>query len=221
MTLSDTGAGMTAEVLARAFDPYFTTKGVGHGSGLGLSQVYGFAKQSGGAATIESEIDRGTSITLYLPRATKTHIAPRSATYDAVPAAAPARVLLVEDDVEVATVTAELLREIGFQAERVRDGQAALAALERDPTIELVMSDIVMPDGMSGLELARTLRQHRPELPVLLATGYSQYALQAVKEGFTLLEKPYRRDMLAASLRAAVERVSRVGGAAEPVDPLS
>jgi signal transduction histidine kinase/ActR/RegA family two-component response regulator/sensor domain CHASE-containing protein len=221
MTLSDTGTGMTVEVVARAFDPYFTTKEVGQGSGLGLSQVYGFAKQSGGAATIESEIDRGTSITLYLPRATKTHIAPRSATYDAVPAAAPARVLLVEDDVEVATVTAELLREIGFQAERVRDGQAALAALERDPTIELVMSDIVMPDGMSGLELARTLRQHRPELPVLLATGYSQYALQAVKEGFTLLEKPYRRDMLAASLRAAVERVSRVGGAAEPVDPLS
>jgi two-component system NtrC family sensor kinase len=123
----------------------------------------------------------------------------------------PARVLLVEDDVEVARVTAELLREIGFQPEWVRDGQAALAALERDPTIEVVMSDIVMPGGMSGLELARMLRQHRPELPVLLATGYSQYAAQVVKEGFALVEKPYRRDVLAASLRAAVERVSRVG----------
>jgi two-component system NtrC family sensor kinase len=122
-----------------------------------------------------------------------------------------ARVLLVEDDVEVTRVTAELLREIGFQPQWARDGQAALAALERDPTIELVMSDIVMPGGMSGLELARILRQHRPELPVLLATGYSQYAAQVVKEGFALVEKPYRRDVLAASLRAAVERVSRVG----------
>jgi CheY-like chemotaxis protein len=118
-------------------------------------------------------------------------------------------------------VTAELLREIGFQAERVRGGQAALAALERDPTIELVMSDIMMPGGISGLELARTLRQHRPEPPFLLATGYSQYATQVVKEGFALVEKPYRRDILAASLRVAVERVSRVGGAAGPVDPLS
>jgi signal transduction histidine kinase len=122
MTLSDTGAGMTAEVLALAFDPYFTTKEVGQGSGLGLSQVYGFAKQSGGAARIESEIDRGTSITLYLPRATKTSIVSRSATHDAAPATVTARVLLVEDDVEVARVTAELLREIGFQPEWVRDG---------------------------------------------------------------------------------------------------
>jgi two-component system NtrC family sensor kinase len=104
---------------------------------------------------------------------------------------------------------------------RVHDGKAALAALDSNPAIELVMSDIVMPGGMSGLELARTLREHRPELPVVLATGYSQYALQVVKEGFTLVEKPYRRDVLAASLRAAIERATHAGCVAEPVEPLS
>jgi signal transduction histidine kinase/CheY-like chemotaxis protein/sensor domain CHASE-containing protein len=219
MTLSDTGTGMTPEVLARAFEPFYTTKEVGLGSGLGLSQVYGFAKQSNGAALIESEIGQGTSITLFLPRATKISIAPRSAVYDAVPAATSARVLLVEDDDEVAAATAELLRDRGFQAVRVHDGKAALAALDSNPAIELVMSDIVMPGGMSGLELARTLREHRPELPVVLATGYSQYALQVVKEGFTLVEKPYRRDVLAASLRAAIERGRRAARLADPVEP--
>ena len=143
---------------------------------------------------IESEVGQGTSITLFLPRATKIAIASRSATCDALPAVAPVRLLLVEDDDEVAEATAELLGDIGFQVVRVRDGNAALAALDRNATIELVMSDIVMPGGMSGLELARTLREHRPELPVVMATGYSQYALQVVKEGFALVEKPYRRD---------------------------
>jgi DNA-binding NtrC family response regulator len=101
------------------------------------------------------------------------------------------------------------------------DGKAALATLDRSLTIELVMSDIVMPGGMSGLELARTLREQRPELPVVLATGYSQYALQVVKEGFTLVEKPYRRDLLAASLRSAIERSRRAGSEARPLEPLS
>ena len=99
---------------------------------------------------------------------------------------------------------------------RVCDGKGALAALDGSPTIELVMSDIVMRGGMSGLELARTLREHRPELPVVLATGYSQYALQVVHEGFTLVEKPYGRGALAASLRAAIERGRRAGSDAQP-----
>jgi signal transduction histidine kinase/CheY-like chemotaxis protein len=219
MTLSDTGTGMPTEVLAHAFEPYYTTKEVGLGSGLGLSQVYGFVKQSGGTALIESEIGRGTSITLFLPRATNIPIKPRSAAYGVVLAAAPARILLVEDDDEVAEATLELLRDIGFQAVRVRDGKAALAALDRNPIIELMISDIVMPGGMSGLELARTLRACRPDLLVVLTTGYSQYARQAVNEGFTLVEKPYRRDELAASLRAAVERVRCAESVAEPVEP--
>jgi signal transduction histidine kinase/CheY-like chemotaxis protein len=209
MKLSDTGTGMTAEVLARAFEPFFTTKEVGHGSGLGLSQVYGFAHQTGGAAFVESKVGQGTSITLVLPRAS-THPAARcSAAYHVEPASPPFRVLLVEDDDEVAEATEELLRDIGLQILRVSDGKSALAKFERDPTIEMVMSDIVMPGGMSGLDLARTLRELHPELAVLLATGHSQYALEAVKEGLILIEKPYHRDVLAASIRRAAEYASR------------
>ncbi|MBV9199115.1 MAG: CHASE domain-containing protein [Alphaproteobacteria bacterium] len=206
VTLSDTGTGMTAEVQARAFEPYFTTKAVGVGTGLGLSQVYGFARQSGGAAWIESEVGRGTSITLCLPRATESSTALFPTTHDTAVTAVPARLLLVEDDVEVAGTTTELLREIGLQVVWVRDGKSALATFERDPTIEIVMSDIVVPGGMSGLELAHAMREHHPGVPVLLTTGYSQYASQVVREGFTLVEKPYRRDVLAVAIRRAAER---------------
>jgi signal transduction histidine kinase/CheY-like chemotaxis protein/integral membrane sensor domain MASE1 len=205
MVLSDTGTGMTADVQARAFEPYFTTKEVSQGSGLGLSQVYGFAKQSNGAAQIESEIGQGTSVTLFLPRTDNLSVRPRSVADDFVPAAVPACILLVEDDAEVAETTTELLRDIGYEAHWVQDGKAALAALDRNPRIELVMSDILIPGGTSGLELARILREHRPELPVVLATGYSQYALPVVEEGLRLVEKPYRREVLAASLRAAIK----------------
>jgi CheY-like chemotaxis protein len=223
VTLSDTGIGMTAEVQARAFEPYFTTKEVGGGSGLGLSQVYGFARQSGGVALLESEIGQGTSITLYLPRATETSIAPLAApldsmrSQDSAKSAVPARLLLVEDNVEVARATTELLQDIGLQVIWARDGKAALATFERDPTIEIVMSDIVMPGGMSGLDLGRALRENHPDLPVLLTTGYSQYAPQVVKEGFVLLEKPYHRDALAISIRRAAERGSQTRGRTTPV----
>jgi signal transduction histidine kinase/integral membrane sensor domain MASE1/CheY-like chemotaxis protein len=217
VTLSDTGAGMAPEVLARAFEPFFTTKEVGLGSGLGLSQVYGFAKQSGGAVVIRSEIGKGTTITFFLPRATRLALAPRASARERAPAAPPARVLLVEDHAEVSQVTTELLRAIGCsEAEWVGDAKAALAAIERDPTIEFVISDIVIPGDIGGLDLARTLRKRRPDLPVLLATGYSQYASLAVNEGFTLVEKPYRSDALAAAIRAAIER-ARQG--AEPITP--
>jgi signal transduction histidine kinase/CheY-like chemotaxis protein len=209
VTLSDTGTGMAPDVLARAFEPYFTTKEAGIGSGLGLSQVYGFAKQSGGAATIESSAGQGTSVTLLLPRATATvGTAPALAGTDPAPEASSARILFVEDDVEVAQATAELLQDIGYRPVAAHDADSALAALEQDPTIALVLSDIVMPGRLNGLELARTLRQQRPGLPVLLATGYSQYIGAAARDGFGLVEKPYRRASLAASIRAAIERAS-------------
>jgi CheY-like chemotaxis protein len=217
VTLSDTGTGMAPEVLARAFEPFFTTKEVGLGSGLGLSQVYGFAKQSGGTASITSEVGKGTTITLVLPRANEISAQPRLAADQALPSAAPSRILLVEDDPEVAKVTAELLRDLGCEAVTVPDGRGALALLESDPTIELVISDIVMPGGMSGVELARTLHERHPGLPVLLATGYSQYAEQVVEDGFILVEKPYRRDALAASIRAAAERALRERKPVRPV----
>jgi signal transduction histidine kinase/ActR/RegA family two-component response regulator len=216
VSLSDTGSGMTADALARAFEPFFTTKEVGLGSGLGLSQVYGFAKQSGGTAVLASAVGMGTSITLFLPHAAKSSVALHSAEAGAVLAATRARILLVEDDREVAAVTAELLQEIGCQAVHVSDGRAALAMLERDVKIELVMSDIVMPGDVSGIDLARMLRERRPDLPVLLATGYSKYARQAVSEGFELIEKPYGRDMLAASIQRAVARGQHAPHTAPP-----
>jgi signal transduction histidine kinase/ActR/RegA family two-component response regulator len=206
ITLADSGTGMQAEVMAQAFEPYFTTKPAGLGSGLGLSQVYGFASQSGGGAVLAGAPGGGTAITLFLPRA------------DAVPAMVgeiaeqptsaalgAARILLVEDDRRVAEATQDLLHDMGFDTRWAGDGIEALAFVESDPKLALVLSDVVMPGGVSGLDLARTLRDRRPELPVILATGYSRTASEVAAEGFALIEKPYRRDALAASLRSAVE----------------
>jgi signal transduction histidine kinase len=205
ITLTDTGAGMPAEVMARAFEPYFTTKPAGLGSGLGLSQVYGFASQSGGGAVLAGAPGGGTAITLFLPRA---DAAPAVAGETvARPASVPgaARVLLVEDDRRVAEATQDLLHDMGFDTRWAGDGVEALAFVESDPKLSLVLSDVVMPGGVSGLDLARRLRDRRPELPVILATGYSRTASEVTAEGFALIEKPYRRDALAASLRSAVE----------------
>jgi signal transduction histidine kinase/ActR/RegA family two-component response regulator len=206
LTLSDTGSGMAPEVAAQAFEPFFTTKEVGQGSGLGLSQVYGFAKQSGGTATIASEHGKGTSVTMLLPVASGR--ARAAAKTDAAEAPStgtpPVRILLVEDNDEVASATASMLRELGCHTTEAKDGPSALALLEHEPGIELVMSDIVMPGAMNGLELARVLRERRPDLSVLLATGYSQYGREVAAEGFALLEKPYRLDSLARAIEAAV-----------------
>ncbi|MBV9290656.1 MAG: response regulator [Hyphomicrobiales bacterium] len=205
ITLTDTGTGMPAEVMARAFEPYFTTKPAGLGSGLGLSQVYGFASQSGGSAALDSAPGRGTALRLYLPR---SDAGPAMAgEIVAEPASVPgaARILLVEDDQRVAEATQDLLHNMGFETRWAGDGAAALAFVESDPKLALVLSDVVMPGGVSGLDLARALRDRRPELPVILATGYSRSASEVAAEGFALIEKPYRRDVLAASLRSAVE----------------
>jgi len=206
VTLSDTGAGMSPEVVARAFEPYFTTKEIGLGSGLGLSQVYGFAQQSGGAVSIASTVGRGTSVTLFLPRAEEDHLAAPSDVASAAPLRASASILVVEDDAEVAQVAMEVLRDIGYRPLEARDGYAGLAMIEQDPTIDLVLSDVVMPGGMSGVELARRLRDLRPGLPVVLATGYTQWRPRATDEDLTFIAKPYRREALAAAIRTALER---------------
>jgi signal transduction histidine kinase/CheY-like chemotaxis protein len=205
-TIADSGMGMAPEVAAQAFEPFFTTKDVGQGSGLGLSQVYGFAEQSGGTAAISSEPGKGTAVTMYLPVASRLPgTALRAEAEEAQPTGTPPlRVLLVEDNVEVATSTAAMLRELGCEAVEAQDTASALAILDADPDIELVMSDIVMPGAMNGLELIRLLRARRPDLSVVLATGYSQYGREVAAEGFALLEKPYRLDALARALEAAI-----------------
>jgi signal transduction histidine kinase/ActR/RegA family two-component response regulator len=209
ITLTDTGTGMPAEVMSRAFEPYFTTKPAGLGSGLGLSQVYGFTCQSGGGAVLGSAPGEGTAITLLLPRANADPAG--AAEIAAQPAAAPgsARILLVEDDPTVAEATQDLLHTLGFDTRWAGDGAVALAFVEDDPKLALVLSDVVMPGGISGLDLARRLRDRRPDLPVILTTGYSSSAAEVVAEGFALIEKPYRRDALAASLRSVVENRGR------------
>jgi two-component system NtrC family sensor kinase len=204
LTLSDTGTGMSAETLAHAFEPYFTTKEVGAGSGLGLSQVYGFATQSGGTATIASEPGAGTAITLYLPRAAAGPSSEPAAAGPAVPTP-PIRILVVEDEAEIAELTCSILRDLGHETVHAGDGASALATIAGDPAIGLVISDLVMPGATNGLELARALRAERPALPVLLMTAYNQYGPEVAGEAFDLLEKPYRRETLVKAVRTALE----------------
>jgi len=193
-------------VLPRIFEPFFTTKEVDKGTGLGLSQVYGFATQSGGAATAMSTPGLGTTITLYLPRS-PDGIAPRDA---APPEAAPERsdgaALLVEDNAEVADVARACLEELGYTVTAAANAGDALKRVEAGERFDLVFSDIVMPGGMSGLDLAARLRQHRPDLPVVLATGYSHAVEAGAGKSFTIIQKPFTAAKIAAAVRAATER---------------
>jgi len=207
--VADTGHGIPADILNRVFEPFFTTKDVGKGTGLGLSQVYGFAKQSGGAATISSGEGRGTAITIFLPR---SHDA-ATVTVPQKPAPAPAEsvgtVLLVEDNADVAEVGAGYLRQLGYRVRSVANAQAAMAALRLDGNVDLVFSDILMPGGMNGLELARAIGERFPGLPVLLTTGYSASAQDAVRQGVVVLQKPYDLESLRRNINEAIQSASK------------
>ncbi|WP_119419295.1 MASE4 domain-containing protein [Desertibaculum subflavum] len=208
LSVADTGSGIAPENLARVFEPYFTTKQAGEGTGLGLSQVYGFAQAAGGRALIASELGQGTRVTLYLPRAARAAGAaePEAA---ALPSGGSGTVLLIEDDEAVAKVIVAMLQMIGYAAHHVRDARTALALLLGGQRFDLVFSDIMMPGGMSGLDLARRVRQHFPDLPILLASGYNRAAVEVDREGFSLLAKPFRADALADAVREAVTRHGR------------
>jgi two-component system NtrC family sensor kinase len=201
--VADTGSGIPADVLPHVFEPFFTTKEVGKGTGLGLSQVYGFAKQSGGTATVTSAVGRGTVITLYLPR---TREEPAPPVVQVEPEASPQQtgtVLLVEDNAEVAEVMTAYFQQLGYMVKQVANGHEALESLGNDPKIDVVFSDILMPGGVNGLELGHAIAQLYPALPVLLATGYSSSARDAVAQGFVVLQKPFDLAALERSLREA------------------
>jgi len=201
--VADTGVGIPPDVLPHVFEPFFTTKEVGKGTGLGLSQVYGFAKQSGGTATVTSAVGRGTVITLYLPR---THELPAPAVAPAAPETAHERagtVLVVEDNAEVAEVTSAYFQQLGYMVKQVANANEALELLGHDRKINLVFSDILMPGGMNGLELGHAIGRLYPALPVLLASGYSSSARDAVAQGFIVLQKPFDLAALEKSLREA------------------
>ena len=209
LSVADTGCGMPPEVLGRAFEPFFTTKDVGKGSGLGLPQVYGFAQQSGGRVRIDSEIGEGTVVTLSLPRSLRPAAA---ADTDDASSAASARsdercglVLLVEDDNEVAALTREMLCTFGFTVIHAASPAAALGALADARSVDFVLSDIMMPGDMSGLELAREIRRRQPNLPIVLTTGYAEAASSMDSGEFELVLKPYRADVLAAALGVDVK----------------
>ena len=207
--VADTGVGIPPEVLPHVFEPFFTTKDVGKGTGLGLSQVYGFARQSGGTATITSTVGRGTVITLYLPRSRETQ-APALAPAEA--AAAPRRtgtVLMVEDNTEVADVCRAYFQQLGYGVKHASSAQEALEVLENEPGVDLVFSDILMPGVMNGLELAQSIRDRFPRMPVLLCTGYSSGAQDAVRQGFLVLQKPFDRTTLEAGLLEATRGKER------------
>jgi PAS domain S-box-containing protein len=199
LTIADTGCGIPADILPRVFDPFFTTKGR-EGTGLGLSQVHGFAHQSGGTVVIDSALGTGTRVTLYLPRATAAPPPPAAA--PAVEPSGGGMVLLVEDNPDVAEVTTGLLEELGYRVHLAVDAQAALAAAERQQ-FDLLLSDVVMPGIMDGLALARALRQRHPELPILLVTGYSE-AVTLDEGEFIVLRKPYRLSDLNRALAKAL-----------------
>jgi CheY-like chemotaxis protein len=201
LSVADTGVGMTAEVLERAIEPFFTTKHLGHGTGLGLSMVYGFVKQSGGHVKIESAPNRGTRVKLYLPRseAAVQLAAAASETERADISGRDRTILLVEDDAGVRAVTAAMLKELQFTVIEADNGSHALDIVDRDPDIDLLFTDIVMP-GMNGFELGRLARERRPHLPVLYATGYAA-SYTAPETGADVLAKPYREADLLGKLR--------------------
>jgi signal transduction histidine kinase len=198
--LSDTGAGMDPALLARAFEPFFTTKAVGRGTGLGLSQVYGFAKQSGGFVTIESEVGQGTIVGVYLPRSHAALPAPQAAAAASPTGDAQGVVLLVEDDADVRAASRAMLEALGYTVREAAGGEAALEALKADPAMTLVFSDVIMASGMSGIELGGRIREAYPGLPILLTSGYTAHLMPEAKDGPPVLHKPYTLDALAEAI---------------------
>jgi signal transduction histidine kinase/CheY-like chemotaxis protein len=200
LSVTDSGGGIAPEALTHVFEPFFTTKEIGKGTGLGLAQVHGFAEQSGGRATIASTLGQGTTVTLYLPRATAQATA-RAA--EIRPAAMPGSgtVLIVEDDDDVAQVAIRMFGMLGYIAHHARDARTALSLLLGGQRFVLLFSDIMMPGGMNGMDLARRVRQHFPWLPVLLTSGYHRATAEVDREGFSVIAKPYRVDALSDAVQ--------------------
>ena len=211
IAVSDTGCGMDQIALQKAFEPFFTTKDVGKGTGLGLSQVYGFARQSGGHVRIYSEPGHGTTVKLYLPRCLDTRcvdtVAPQPEN-QASPRGSET-VLLVEDHEDLLAYSAAVLRELGYRVLAAPDAAAGLALLGHEPEIDLLFTDMVLPGGVDGRQLAEEARRDRPGLKVLFTSGYARNAILRngrLETGMDLLPKPFTGEALAARVRAALDR---------------
>ncbi|TMM51062.1 chemotaxis protein CheB [Sulfitobacter sabulilitoris] len=208
LAVTDTGHGMTPDVINRVFEPFFTTKGPGAGSGLGLSMVYGFAKQSGGHVAIDSTPGVGTKITLFLPVASEGEAEFADVTPDMVARSSDETILVVEDDPCVRRLTVMRLNELGYQVIAAEDGPTAIEVLRKNGDIDLILSDVVMPGGMSGFEVAEKALEINPDLKVLLATGYAKSERPGNGEPATphkMLRKPYSLQELAQSLHELLD----------------
>jgi signal transduction histidine kinase len=208
VAVTDTGSGMAPEVLAKVFEPFFTTKEVGKGSGLGLSQVFGLAKQSGGGVRIDSAPGDGTAVKVYLPRATGRPLTGRTnepGEADSAPRTSPrsCKVLVVDDDSAVREVTAGMLTDLGYGVVQAASGGAALDLLDRQSEIDLLLLDFAMP-GMNGAEVAREAHARRPGLPILFVTGYADTEVLEASAGDGIVRKPFVERELAAKLRLAL-----------------
>ncbi len=206
VSVSDTGVGLAPELLDKVFEPFFTTKPIGQGTGLGLSMVFGFAQQNGGHVTIESEVRKGTTVSLYLPAADRAGVEEDRAVVSA-PQGTGQRVLVVEDDPSVRLLIRDVLEEVGYSAIEASDGAAAVPILESDLAIDLMISDVGLP-GMNGRQLADTARSHRPDLPILFVTGYAENA--AIRSGFlgtnmTMITKPFSLEDLGQKIGEILE----------------
>jgi CheY-like chemotaxis protein/two-component sensor histidine kinase len=199
ISVADTGTGMSEEVRARAFEPFFTTKGMGKGTGLGLSMVYGFAKQSGGTITIDSELGQGTTFRIYLPRAPhRSEAAEEAGDQSLCNSGPPSRILVVDDNSAVRTITAVMIRTLGHDVIEAAGGEDALDLLEKDRQFDLLIVDLAMPN-MHGDEFAAKAREFVPGVPTLFVTGYAEPGRMRTKGD--VLKKPFRRAQLAEKLR--------------------
>jgi CheY-like chemotaxis protein len=209
--VSDTGSGMDAATLERVFEPFFTTKDVGRGTGLGLSMVYGFVKQSGGHVKVYSEAGQGTSVKLYLPRLIGAVAEEEAAPEQLVPEGTREETILVcEDDDDVRTYSVEVLRELGYRVLEAHDGPSALRLLERQGgEVDLLFTDVVLPSGMMGDQLAEQARAIRPGLKVLFTTGYARNAIVhqgRLDPGVELITKPFAYADLAGRIRDLLDK---------------
>jgi PAS domain S-box-containing protein len=208
LCVTDTGTGMSADIMARAFEPFYTTKPIGQGTGLGLSQVYGFVKQSGGHVKLYSETGHGTTVKIYLPRMTAQHEEEQDAALN-VPLGGGLHevVLVVEDDADVRLFTTESLRDLGFTVLEARDGPSALKQLELHPEVQLLFTDVGLP-GINGAQLVAAARELRPDIKVLFTTGYARNAIVhqgRLDPGVELITKPFTRAQLAARIRDVLD----------------
>ena len=216
IAVADTGTGMPPDVLVRAFEPFFTTKPTGQGTGLGLSQVFGFVRQSGGFVRLESAVGQGTTVRIYLPRhqpaagaAAPLPFAAPASEPAGPPAALRGNVLVVEDEADVRAMIGKVLRELGCTVLEAADGPAGLRIVQSRQPLDLLVTDVGLP-GLNGRQLADAARTMRPDLPVLLITGYAGKALEdlALAPGMTVMPKPFTLDALAASVSALLRRLA-------------